>query len=132
MRLEYDHHFELASGARFHADHADPCIRVVQITTGKSSEILCTSLVGSRDPVNKGVRKGVLNRARCIILRSVAKRIHLWRDVLDIHLRNIIWYSLERWVVLELGYLGRVLHRGIHMRGSIFRVSLIKRKLGSR
>ena len=44
--LEYDHHFNPTSGPRFHADHANLCSRVVQITTGELSEIFCSSLVG--------------------------------------------------------------------------------------
>ena len=41
-------------------------------------------------------------------------------------------YPLERWVVLVPGNLGQVLHRGIHMQGSIARVPLIKSRLCSR
>jgi hypothetical protein len=45
--------------------------------------------------------------------------IHLRRNVLDMYLGEMNWYSLERWAVLVPGYLERVLHRGIHMQGSI-------------
>jgi hypothetical protein len=41
-------------------------------------------------------------------------------------------YPLDRWVVLVPGYLGRVLHRGIHILGSITQMPLIKRGLDSR
>jgi hypothetical protein len=75
MRLEYDHHFISTSSAGFHADHPNLCIRVVQIMTGESSEIFCSSLVGRRDPLNKGTGEGGVNRVRCIILRNVAEGV---------------------------------------------------------
>jgi hypothetical protein len=48
------------------------------------------------------------------------------------YLENINRYLLERWVVLVPGYLELVLHRGIHIQGSIDRVSTIKRRFGYR
>lgn len=135
MRLEYDHHFESTGRARFHADHTDLCIGVVQISNGESPEIFCSCLVGGRDPVNKWMRKGRLNRARCIMLKNVTEvtfYIDLWRNILDTRLGNRNQYPPVRWVVLVPGYLGQVLYRGIHIQGSIARMSLIKRRLGSR
>ena len=75
IRLEYDNYFNSTSGPYFHIDHTDLCIGVVQTTNGKSSKIVCSSLVGGRDPVNKGIRKGSLNRALCIMLRNVTERV---------------------------------------------------------
>ena len=136
MRLEYDHHFELTTGGCFHADHPNLCIGLVQITTGESSEIFCSCLVGGRDPVNKRVREGSMNKARCIVLRNVAEGvtfyIDLRRKVFDTYLGNMNRYPLARWGVPVPGYLGRVLHRGIYMLGSNARVSLIKKRFGSR
>jgi len=45
MRLKHDHHFKSTSGTRFHADHTNLRIGVVQITIGKLSEIFCSCLV---------------------------------------------------------------------------------------
>jgi hypothetical protein len=81
MRLEYDHHFKSTGRARFHTDHTNLCLGVVQITTGESSEIFCSCLVGSRDPVNKRMRKGSLNTARCIMLRNVVVWVTLYIDL---------------------------------------------------
>ena len=74
IQPEYDDYSILTRGARFHADHTNLCIGVMQIMTGESSEIFCSCLVGGRDPV--GVRKGGLNqRVWCIILRNVAEGV---------------------------------------------------------
>jgi hypothetical protein len=136
LRLEYDHHSKSTSGSRFHADHANLCIGVVQITNGQSSKILCSSLVGDRNLVNERIRKGSMDRRA--LLRNVTKRVTLWRNVLDMYLRNMNRNLPEHWVVLEAvavrlrlepGYLGRIRHREIHMQGSR---SSIKRRLGSR
>jgi hypothetical protein len=97
-------------------------------------------LVGVRNPVNKRVRKGSLNKVRGNTLRNVAKGvtfyIDLWGNVFDKYLGNMNWYPLACWAVLVPGYLeaGRVLHRGIHIQGSIARMSesLIKRRLRRR
>jgi len=66
---------------------------MVQITTGKSPEILGSKLVRGRDLVNvKWMRKGGLRRARCDVLRKVSKDIRIWvqvhlqRNVMDMHL----------------------------------------------
>jgi hypothetical protein len=136
-RLEHDHHFKTTSGTRFHTDHAHLCIGVVQITTGESSEIFCSCWIGGGDPVmNKRMRKGRLNKVRCIILRSVAEAegvafwIYLRRNILETYLGNMNRYPPERWVVLAPGYLGRVLRWGIHTQGPIARVTTsIKRRL---
>jgi hypothetical protein len=133
MRLEYDHHFESTSSARSHADHFNLCIGVVQITTGDSSQVLCSCSVWGGHPMNKRIRKDGLDRAWWFnMLRSVAEGLHLRRNALDIYLGNTDWYPLECWVVPVPGCLGRVLHRGIHIQGSVARVSLIKERLGSR
>jgi len=71
IRLEYDHHFNPTSDPRFHADHANICIGVVQIMTGKSSKVFCSPLVGDRDPVNKRIGTGSMNRGA--LLRNMAK-----------------------------------------------------------
>jgi hypothetical protein len=57
---------------------------MVQIMTGKSSEIICSCLrrVGGRDPMNQRIRKGGLNKAWCKVRRNVAKGV-----VFLIHLR---------------------------------------------
>jgi hypothetical protein len=102
---------------------------VVEIPIGQSSEVLGSMLVGGRDPVNKWMGEGGLRRARCNGLRKVAKEVflvHLQRNVMDMYLRNMDRYALEHLVVLVRGHLGHALHPGTHMRGSIFRVSLIK------
>jgi hypothetical protein len=106
---------------------------VVQIPGGKSSEVLGSKLVGGRDSVNEWVGKGGLRRARCNLLRKVAKDImflvelvHLQRNVMNMYLRNMNRYALEHPVVLERGYLGHALRPGIHMRGSVAQVSSIK------
>jgi hypothetical protein len=75
MRLEHDHHFESTGGPRFRADHTNLCIGVLQITTGKLSEIFCSCLVGGRDMVNKRTRKRGLNRAWCIMLWNVVEGV---------------------------------------------------------
>jgi hypothetical protein len=89
MRLEHDHHFKTTSGTRFHADHTYLCIGVVQITNGESSEIFCPCWVGGRHPVDKRMRKGALNKARCVMLRNIAKgvtfRIHLRQNILEMY-----------------------------------------------
>ena len=50
------------------------------------------------------------------------------------HLENVSRkhnrYPLKRWVELVPGHLGRVLHPGIHMQGSIARMSSMIRGLG--
>jgi hypothetical protein len=77
-RLEYDRHFNSTSGGRLHRDHANLCIRVVQIMAGESSEIFYSCLarwVGGRDPMNKRMRKGCLNKVRCNVRRNVAKEV---------------------------------------------------------
>ena len=137
MRLEYDHHFESTSCARFHTDHTNLCLGVVQIMTSESSENFFPCLVGGRNPVNKGTRNGSLNRARCTMLRNVFEWVifytDLWQNVLDTRLvGNMNLYPPDRWVVLVPGYLGRVLYQGTHVQGSIAQMSLIKRRLGSR
>jgi hypothetical protein len=140
MRLEHDHHFKTTRGTHFHTDHAYLCIGVVQITTGKPSEIFCSCWIGGGDPVmNKLMRKGRLIKGWCIILRSVAEAkgvafwIHLRRNILETYLGNMNRYPPERWVVLVPGYLGRFLRQGIHTQGPIARVTaLIKRRLGNR
>jgi hypothetical protein len=111
---------------------------VVQITTGESSEIFCSCWVGGGDLVmNKRLRKGGLNKVRCIILRSVAEaeRVAFWidlrRNISEIYLGNTNLHPPERWLVLVPGYLGRVVRRGIHTEGPIARVTLIKRSLSS-
>jgi hypothetical protein len=81
-RLQYDHHLNSATRAYFHGDHTDLCVGVVQITIGESSEIFCSSLVGGRDPVNKWMRKGGMNKARWIVLRNVSEGI-----TFQVHLR---------------------------------------------
>ena len=104
---------------------------MVYITTGELSENFCSCLIGGRVLVNKWKRKG---GAWCIMLMTVTEgvpfKIHLGRNVLDMYTENTTRYSLERRVVLGPGCLGRVLHRGIHMQGSIARVPLIKWRLG--
>ena len=75
MRLEHDHHFISTSSSRFHADYTNLCIGVVQITNGESTEMFCSSLIGSRDPVNKRMRKGAINGALCNMLGNVVERI---------------------------------------------------------
>jgi hypothetical protein len=54
---------------------------MVQIAEGESSEIFCPSLVGGRDPVNKWMRAGGLNRALSIMLRNIAERVTFWIDL---------------------------------------------------
>ena len=71
MQPECDHYFISTRGARFHADHINLCIGVVKITTGESSEIFRSCLVGNRDPP----RKGGLNWVLCIMLRNVAEGV---------------------------------------------------------
>jgi hypothetical protein len=128
--LQYDHDLKATSGALFRGDHTNLCVRVVQITIGQSSEVVGSRLVGGRDPVNKCMGKGGLRRARCNVLRKVAKEVmlvHLQRNIMDMYLRNMDrFYALERSVVLVRGHLGHALHPGIHMRGSIARMSFIK------
>ena len=80
IRLEHDHHFNLTSGPRFHADHANLCTGVVQITTGELSKIFYSSLVGGRDP---GMRESAMHGALCNLLRDVVKRVALWRNASD-------------------------------------------------
>ena len=75
MRLEYDHHFISTSSPRFHADYTNLRIGVIQITNGEPTEMFCSSLVGSRDPVNKRMRKGIINRALCNMLTNVVERV---------------------------------------------------------
>ena len=91
VRLEYDHHSKSTSGTRFHADHANICIGVVQIMTGNSSKVFCSSLVGDRDPVNKRI-----SRSRRALLRKVAQSVTLRRNILNMYLGNMNRYSLER------------------------------------
>jgi hypothetical protein len=83
-RLEYDCHFNLASSASFHSDHSNLCIGMVQIMTGEPSEIVCSCLrrVWGRDPMNKRIRKGGLNKAWCKVRRNLTKGV-----VFLIHLR---------------------------------------------
>ena len=68
--------------------------------------------------VNKLMRKGSPNRAWFIMMRNVAEH-HLWRNILVCKLSRILGNinpnPLEHWIVLMPGYLGRVLHRRIHM-----------------
>jgi hypothetical protein len=75
IRLQYDHHLDSTSRAYFYGDHTNLCVGVVQITIGESSEIFCSSLVGGRDPVNKRMRKGSMNKARWIVLRDVSEGV---------------------------------------------------------
>ena len=77
-RLEYDRHFNSASGASFHSDHTNLCIGMVQIMTSESSKIFYTCLgrrpgFGGRGPMNKRVRRGGLDKAWCVVRRNVAK-----------------------------------------------------------
>jgi hypothetical protein len=127
-RLEYDHRYKSTSSALLRADHTKPCTGVVQIPIGLSSEILGSRLVGDRDPGNKWVGKGGLRRAGCTVRRKVEVMflVSLQRNVKDIYLRNMDRYALEHLVVLVRGHLEHALHPGIHMRGSIAQVSLIK------
>ena len=77
-RLEHDRHFNSTGGARFHSDHTNMCIGVVQIVTGKSSKIFCSYLggrVGGRDPMNERIRKGGLNKVWSNVRRNVAKGV---------------------------------------------------------
>jgi hypothetical protein len=96
------------------------------MTNGQSSEVLGSMLVGGRDPVNKWIGKGGLRRARCNVLRKVAKNVtflvHLQRDIMDMYLRKMDQYALEHPVVLVRRHLGHALDPGIHTRGSIARV----------
>ena len=89
-RLECDHDFILTGCSRFHTDRTNLCIGVVPITTGESSEILWSGLVGSRHTVNKPVGKGGLRGVWYYILGNVSKEVtflvHLWRDVLKMNL----------------------------------------------
>jgi hypothetical protein len=78
-RLECDHDFILTSGARFHTDPTNMCSGVVPITTGKSSEILWSWLVGSR---RKGSLRGVWYHMLGNIAKEVTFLIHLWRNIL--------------------------------------------------
>lgn len=77
------------------------------------------------DPGDKQTRKGGTgrNRAWCILLGNEAEgvtfQIHLRRNILDMYLRIINRYPLERWVVLVSGYLACDLHLGIHIQRSI-------------
>jgi hypothetical protein len=64
----------MASSVRLHADHANLRVRMVQVTTGESSEILCHWLARNRDPVSKWIGKRSLSRAWCDMLRRVAKK----------------------------------------------------------
>ena len=81
---EYDHHLNPTSGPRFHADHANLHIGVVQIMTGHSSKYFCSSMVGGRNVVNEWIRKGTVDRRA--LLRDVVKRVALRRNVLDKYL----------------------------------------------
>ena len=91
-RLECDHDYILTSGALFHTDHTNLCIRVIPITTGKSSEILWSRLVRSRHTVNKWMRKGSLRRVWHPMLgaKEVTFLIHLWQTILKTYQGNII------------------------------------------
>ena len=60
-----------------------------------------------------------------IVAEGVTFWIHLGKNILETYLGNMNWYPPKHWVVLVPGYLGQVLHRGIHVQGSIARVSLI-------
>jgi hypothetical protein len=76
VRLEYDHYFKPTRSARFHADHFNLRIRVVQITNGESSEIFCSCSIRSRYPVNKKrMSKGGVNRVWRIVLRNVTEGV---------------------------------------------------------
>ena len=68
IRLEDDHYFKSTSGQCLHADDTNLRIGMVHVTTGKSSEIFCSSLVGGRDPANKWVRKAALNGSLSIMV----------------------------------------------------------------
>jgi hypothetical protein len=61
----------MTSDVRFHADHTNPGVGMMQVTTGESSEIL-SLWTGNRDPVSKWIRKRGLNRAWCDVVRWVA------------------------------------------------------------
>ena len=82
--LEYDRHFNPTSGASFHSDHINLCIGMVQIVTGESSEIFYSCLGGQgggRDPMDKRMRKGDLDKAWCIVRKNVAKGVMLLIDL---------------------------------------------------
>jgi hypothetical protein len=77
-RLEYDRHFDSTSGASFHSDHTNLCIRMVQIMTSESPEIFCSCMegpVGGRGPMNKRARNCGPNKTWCFVLRNVAKGV---------------------------------------------------------
>ena len=126
--LQYDHNFKSTSGALFRANHANQGTGVVQMTIGQSSEVLGSGVIGSRDPVNKW--KGGLRRARCNVLRKIAIGVMFWvhlrRNIMEMYLRSMDGYALEHLVVLVRRHLEHALHPGIHRRGSIARVSLVK------
>jgi hypothetical protein len=86
-RLECDNDFILTSGARFHTDPTNMYSGVVPITTGKSSEILWSWLVGSR---RKGSLRGVWYHMLGTMAKEVTFLIHLWRNILKMYLGNII------------------------------------------
>ncbi len=57
---------------------------MVETMTGKLSEIFCSCLTGwveGRDPVNKWMGKGSLNRAWCNMLGNVAKGVTFLIDL---------------------------------------------------
>ena len=61
------------------------------MTTGKSSEILWSWFVGSRDTVNKWMRKGSLRVwYHMLMAKEVAFLIHLRQNILKMYLGNII------------------------------------------
>jgi hypothetical protein len=113
-RLECDHDFILTSGARFHYDPTNMCSGVVPITTGKSSEILWSWLVGSR---REGSLRGFGYHVLGNITKGVTFLIHLWQNILKMYLGNITdtHYSVRlHWCLDNLGV--------FYIREYIFRV----------
>jgi hypothetical protein len=69
-----------------------------------------------------------------LVPHAHGQRGHVLDSPVAKHLENVSRknnrYSLKRWVALVLGYLGRVLHPGIYMQGSIARMASMIRRLG--
>jgi hypothetical protein len=64
----------MTSNARFHADRTNLRVRMMQVTTGESSEVLCRWLTRDRDPWGKWIGKCGLSRAWCDVTRRIAHK----------------------------------------------------------
>ena len=60
----------MTPGTWFHAEQVDMRIGMAQAMNSKSSEILGW-LAGSMEPMSKWIKKGILSRATCNMLRRV-------------------------------------------------------------